>query len=107
MRLSELLISKYPNPAFGEPTTITAPIAATGLVHEKHGDLFNAIHELAREAEDQELRRLFNVASGLHGNFYENTFDRQAVGEGIDDVEWFVEKVAAVLDAYSRLGHPQ
>lgn len=94
--------------AWGAAALMAKAVAEVrGLIHEKHGHLFNVIHELAREAGDQELRRLFSVASGLHGNFYENTFDREAVGEGIDDVEWFVEKVAAVLDAYSRLGHPQ
>ncbi len=68
-----------------------------GVLHEKHSHLFNIVHDLARQNNDQQLRRLFHVAGNLHGNFYENTFDPQAVNEGIDDVEMFMEGVERLL----------
>ena len=68
-----------------------------GILHEEHSHLFNIVHDLARQTNDQQLRRLFHVANNLHGNFYENTFDPQAVNEGIDDVEMFVEGVEKLL----------
>ena len=72
-----------------------------GLVHEKHYQLFNVVHGLATEAGDEDLRLCFHMANGLHGNFYENTFDSEAIGKGIDHVERFVEKVAVILDSHS------
>ena len=68
-----------------------------GEVHEKHSHLFNIVHALARQYHDHHLRHLFYVASALHSNFYENTFDPQAVSDGIEDVETFVEKVDQLL----------
>ena len=68
-----------------------------GILHEKHSHLFNVVHDLARQTNDQQLRRLFHVASNLHGNFYENTFDPQAVNEGIDDVEMLMERMENLL----------
>ena len=68
-----------------------------GLLHEKHGHLFHVTRMLSRETEDRQLRRLFHVAHDLHGNFYENLFDYQEVGDGIDDVEQFIEKIEGYI----------
>ena len=68
-----------------------------GDVHEKHSHLFDVVHRLARQTGNRPLRQLFYVASNLHGNFYENTFDSQAVSDGIDDVDQFVQRVDRLI----------
>ena len=80
--------------AWGAAALIVKAVAeARGLPHEKHSHLFDAVHSLARQNRDRELRWLFHLANGLHVNFYENTFDSQVVDEAIEDVELFVPKV--------------
>jgi hypothetical protein len=67
------------------------------MIHEKHFHLFDFVHGLARQTGDPQLRWLFHVANGLHGNFYEDRFDAQTVSDGIDDVEQFIGKVELYL----------
>ena len=38
--------------------------------HNDHRSLYQAVGRLADETEDQNLRRLFNIAGQLHSNFY-------------------------------------
>ena len=45
---------------------------------------------LRRETGDPDVRRLFDVASALHVNFYEDWRTSEAVAEALDDVEHFV-----------------
>ena len=67
------------------------------LGHQVHGDLFRVAAALIRQTGDNELRRLFHTANGLHGNFYENWLDSEGVPEGTNDVEQFVDKVEQLL----------
>ena len=76
---------------------VKAVAEARGLPHEKHSHLCGVVHSLARQNRDRELRWLFHLANGLHVNFYENTFDSQAVDEAIEDVELFVSKVDRLI----------
>ena len=68
-----------------------------GLDHQSHRHLFSVVGDMARETNDTELVRLFHVANGLHGNFYEDWLSRELVEQGIRDVELLVEKVAPFL----------
>ncbi len=76
---------------------IKAAAEQRGLFHRNHNALHIVIDSLARETGDQDLRRLFAVASSLHVNFYENLYSRQWVESSIQDVEQFVAKVEALL----------
>ena len=68
-----------------------------GLLHERHNHLFDVVHGLAIQTGDRQLRRLFYAANGLHGNFYENSYDSIGVNDAIEDVERFVEKVEKLI----------
>ena len=78
---------------------IKAVAEQRGLYHRSHNALHQIIDGLAGETGDQDLRRLFSVASSLHINFYENLYGRQWVESSIQDVEQFVAKVEALLPA--------
>ena len=84
--------------AWGAAALIVKAVAETReLPHEKHSHLFDVVHGLARQNRDRQLRWLFHLANGLHVNFYESTFDSQAVSEAIEDVELFVAKVDSLI----------
>ena len=42
---------------------------------------------------DRDVYRWFQVAEALHDNFYENQMEPTDVGESLDDVERFLDKV--------------
>ena len=68
-----------------------------GMEHETHGHLFVVVRALRNETRDGSLRRLFETASNLHRNFYENWFDSEEVMEDLDRVEQFLNKVEPLL----------
>ncbi len=68
-----------------------------GLDHETHNQLFQVLRVVASELDDQELRRLFNDANGLHHNFYEHRLTAEEISDDIDSVERFVGKVESFL----------
>ena len=83
---------------WGAASTIVKAIAEErGWEHHSHRALQNAVNELVRETNDRELSNLFEIASGLHRNFYENYYSRQRVEWGIDAVERFVAKVERLM----------
>ena len=61
--------------------------------HRGHSLLFDAVDDLRSETGDEDLRRLFNVANALHMNFYEDWRSAESVGESLDDVERFLDKM--------------
>ncbi len=61
--------------------------------HQGYRELFQAVDRLRRETGDPDVRRLFDVASALHINFYE---DWRTV-EAVDDVERFVNKLEPLV----------
>ncbi|MCY4624341.1 MAG: PaREP1 family protein [Chloroflexi bacterium] len=68
-----------------------------GWRHRNHNDLYKAIDLAVGETNDLELRFLFNTASELHANFYEEFMSATAVRENITGVVRFVEKVEGLL----------
>ena len=53
-----------------------------GVVHERHFHLFNIVNDLETQTGDRELRRLFAVANGLHGNFLRTYIPLKRCSEG-------------------------
>ena len=54
-----------------------------------------AVDRLRRETGDTEIYRLFDVASALHANFYEDWRSDESVAEALDDVERFVNPLVS------------
>ena len=65
--------------------------ALRGWAHGSHAALFNVITQLVDETGDGEIRRLFQVASSLHVNFYENWDSASNVAGGLLDMERFLD----------------
>ena len=61
--------------------------------HRNHRQLFQTISRLSHEVNDPELRTLFNMASTLHQNFYEDWRTEDVVQDGIDHVSRLLEKL--------------
>jgi hypothetical protein len=69
-----------------------------GWRHRGHALLFEAVSAIASEADDADIDRLFELASGLHTNFYEDWYGRGQVQRGLHDVESFLDKIEPLLD---------
>ena len=72
-----------------------------GCPHRSHRALHGAVDDLAQETGDAELVYLFLVASGMHSNFYEDSYRPTFVAAGIRHVERFVDKVEPLLNGVS------
>ena len=68
-----------------------------GIEHRSHRAILFMAQELARETGDTELDTLFDAASILHRNFYEDTLDREGIENRLHRVEQFVDKVEQLL----------
>ena len=63
--------------------------------HDSHRLLFRAVARLVRESTDNEIQELFDTASSLHINFYENWLDEDIVAQGLARVQRLIEKLLA------------
>ena len=61
---------------------------------------------LRKETGDPDVRRLFDVASALHVNFYEDWRTSEAVAEALDDVEHFVHMLDPPHDVAASVPTP-
>ena len=68
-----------------------------GWTHLGHAQLFDAVTTLAQEAGDDDIDRLFELASALHTNFYEDWYGAGRVERGLNDVEQLLDKLEPVL----------
>ncbi len=68
-----------------------AAAARRGWNHTRHGHLFAVAGQLSDDTGEPELRTLFNVASSMHQNFYEDWQPDGSVRDGIDKVRRLVE----------------
>ena len=73
--------------------TVKAAAEARGWSHDGHRQLYTAIDRLADAASDRRLRILFRSANSLHQNFYEGWMTRDAVEDGLRDVEELVNRL--------------
>ena len=75
---------------------VKAACAQRGWSHQTHAALRRATRRLADESEDEELRLLFKSAEVLHMTFYEDFYNREEVGEGVEHVRSFIDKLEAL-----------
>ena len=68
-----------------------------GWDHHSHEMLFQAVDQLARETTDSDLVVLFQAASGLHTNFYEDWYPSSSVAADLRAMERFLDKVEPLL----------
>ena len=62
-----------------------------GWRHKSHADLFRVVRRLTAEMEQPEIRRLFDVANGLHINFYEGWLGDEDIAERLADVRLLLD----------------
>ena len=62
-----------------------------GWRHSSHADLFRVVRWLTAEMEQTEIRRLFDVANGLHINFYEGWLGDEDIAERLADVRLLLD----------------
>ena len=68
-----------------------------GWAHNRHRHFHRIASKLRAETGDGEIRRLFDTASALHENFYENDTPADQVAERLDDVEALLKKLMPMV----------
>lgn len=68
-----------------------------GWEHHRHRQHHRAASRIRAETGDVEIRRLFDPASALHENFYEDDMVADEVAERLDDVEALVGRLLPLL----------
>lgn len=75
---------------------VKAAAEERGWRHEGHRELWRALHRLADESEDDEMRRQFGLAGALHTNYYEDWLDAKSVEQYLGEVEQLAAKLRAL-----------
>lgn len=79
---------------WGAATEMVKCVAeARSWPHDTHRDLWQAVNRLADGAEDRQMRVHFHAAGSLHTNFYEGWLPREAVEDGLSQVEELLRKL--------------
>ena len=68
-----------------------------GWEHSRHRHHLVTVSRLRAETGDGDIRRLFNTASALHENFYENTMSAEDIAESLDDVQALLDRIETLL----------
>ena len=76
---------------------LKAIVNQRGWEHNRHRHYHRTASRLRAETGDDDIRRLFTVASDLHENFYENDMEADLVAESLDDVEALLDKLRPLL----------
>ena len=79
--------------AWGAASQILKAVASKRGKELRNGELHKFVSELREETGDQEIRRLWQVATSLHQNLYENWLPEEIVRESIEDVKRFIGKL--------------
>ena len=69
-----------------------------GWDHHRHRHFHRAASRIRAETGDGEIRRLFDSASALHENFYENDMPPDEVDDRLDDVAALMDKLLPLLN---------
>ena len=77
---------------------VKAAAAKKGVELRGHNELHKFVAKLRKENEDEEIRRLWQIAVSLHQNFYENWLAEETVRESVGDVKSFAEKLKRFID---------
>ena len=84
--------------AWGAATRVVKAAAVTrGWSHETYSALRKNVARIAGATQDQELKRLFKTANGLHQNFYEGSQDEEDVRQSLADVRLFIDRIEKVI----------
>ena len=67
-----------------------------GWRHTSHRQLYQTVNRLAQETGDREIRILFNSASALHTNFYENWMPKEMVADDLTQVGELLRKLESL-----------
>jgi len=77
-----------------------AALAVKALAYERegrrlasHGEMWEYVAQIAREAGDGQLRRLWRSATSMHINFYEGWATVEHVGDALDDVRALMNRL--------------
>jgi len=76
---------------------VKALAAERNMELRSHGELHTFVASLERESGDPEVRRLWQSATSLHQNFYENWLPPEMVEGNADDVKRLIEKLRRLL----------
>ena len=76
---------------------VKAAAEQRGLPHRDHAALYRAVDALSSEASDDDIYLLFQVASQLHVNFYENWDSPQNVQRALAATRRFVGLVSGLI----------
>ena len=68
-----------------------------GWEHNRHRHYLRIVSRLRAETGDGDIRRLFNAASALRENFYENEMQPDDVSDGLDIVQALIGKLNFIL----------
>ena len=79
------------------PRSFKAIAEQRGWEHNRHRHYLRIASRLRAETGEGDIRRLFNTASALHENFYENEMIADDVADGLDDVEALMDKLMPFL----------
>ena len=79
------------------PQMLKAIAEQRGWEHHRHRHYHRAAIRILAETGDGEISRLFDSASALHENFYENDMETDEVAERLDDVEALMDKLIPLL----------
>jgi len=88
----------------GEKAWGAVALAVKGLAYKRrglrltsHGELWEFVGKLMKEAQDEELGRLWRSVNSMHINFYEGWASREHVEGAIKDAKRFIEKLEKLL----------
>ena len=69
-----------------------------GWEHGRHANFFEVVRRVVAETGDQEVWVAFEMARGLHENFYEGKMGSSDVDFHLGHVTRFTEKMRGLLD---------
>ena len=87
-----------PTPArWAAAAMLEAVAEQRGWEHNRHRHYHRVASQIRAETGDGEIRRLFDFASALHENFYEDDTASDEVAERLDDVEALMDRLIPLL----------
>ena len=97
--LSDGDLAQASEKGWGATTQMLKAIAEQrGWEHHRHRHYHRAASGIRAETGDGDIRRLFDSASALHENFYENDMPPDEVAERLDDVRALMDKLQPLLN---------
>lgn len=76
---------------------VKAASVTRGWKHQSNTAIRRSVAKIAGATEDQELKRLFRSAYGLHEDFYQGNKLEEDVRECIADVRLFIGRIESVI----------